>query len=169
MRFCYADPLKHCSCPQHEGPNPVPVSRFGPRPERNGLRSRCKACEARKRVSSRNADPEESRQQERQWRQANPGKIRAKNRRVYWAAPEKAIAATRRGQQRARDQVLDHYGRACACCGTTESLGIDRRMYRWLIKQGFPDGFQVLCNRCNSSKGTGPACRIKHRSRKVTA
>jgi hypothetical protein len=73
---------------------------------------------------------------------------------------------------------------ACACCGTTEDLGIEHvngdgkaqretlfgtdsvtgRFYRWLIEHGFPDtlALQVHCRPCNSSKGAGPACRLDH-------
>lgn len=34
------------------------------------------------------------------------------------------------------------------------------RMYMWLVAQGFPDGFQVLCLPCNKSKSNGTACRM---------
>ena len=75
---------------------------------------------------------------------------------------------------RARDQVLDHYGRVCVCCGATRGLTIDHvngdgkahreelkgDLYRWLVQEGFPRGFQVLCTPCNSSKGAGLACRM---------
>lgn len=82
------------------------------------------------------------------------------------------------GYQVLRDQVLDHYGRVCACpgCGATEGLTIDHvdpaadlatgltsyKLCRWIIKNGFPEGFQILCKPCNSSKKDGPACRIDH-------
>jgi hypothetical protein len=77
-------------------------------------------------------------------------------------------------------QVFDYYGHACACCGTTENLSVDhvdgqkaqhfaqagltnnQSLYRWLIAQGFPDGFQVLCMPCNASKRQGRACRLIH-------
>jgi hypothetical protein len=97
--------------------------------------------------------------------------------------------AARRSQRYAelKAAVLAHYGTVCACCGTTESLTIDHidgdgrqhriamtsprnrigdlgaaTMYTWLIKNGFPAGFQTLCKPCNSSKGTGERCRIDH-------
>ena len=64
----------------------------------------------------------------------------------------------------------------CACCGETliEFLTIDHinndgakhrmeiggrkdfgghQLYRWLIKQGFPEGYRVLCINCNFSLG----------------
>ncbi len=35
-------------------------------------------------------------------------------------------------------------------------------MYRWLIRNGFPEGFQTLCMPCNSSKRDGDRCRLGH-------
>jgi hypothetical protein len=74
--------------------------------------------------------------------------------------------------------VFGHYGTACACCGGTADLQIDHvngdgaahraqvgrgtSMYRWLASNGFPSGFQTLCRRCNTSKGTGAACTLNH-------
>ncbi|HEV8276270.1 MAG TPA: hypothetical protein VGQ26_11325 [Streptosporangiaceae bacterium] len=79
--------------------------------------------------------------------------------------------------------VLAHYGRQCACCGTTDDLTIDhiagdggqhrrelfgrtdhggQHYWLWLIKQGFPPGHQVLCRPCNASKGRTAHCRLDH-------
>jgi hypothetical protein len=80
--------------------------------------------------------------------------------------------------------VFAHYGGPmCACCAATEDLTIDHvhgggnahrqelfgsswhdsyRFYRWLIREGFPDGYQVMCRPCNISKADGPACRLWH-------
>jgi len=60
----------------------------------------------------------------------------------------------------------------CACCGEnhleflaidhTNSTGAEHRknigtgsdnMYRWLKKNGYPEGFRVLCHNCNQSLG----------------
>ena len=95
----------------------------------------------------------------------------------------------REQQQRCRNRitakVFDYYGRECACCGATGNLTIDHvdgggtahrialfgqsggeragaQFYSWLIRQGYPDGYQVLCMSCNCSKNDGPACRINH-------
>jgi ribosomal protein S14 len=69
-----------------------------------------------------------------------------------------------------RKQVLDAYGRKCACCGITEevfltvdhiandgaehrrSIGGKSNFYRSIIKEGFPDKYQILCWNCNSAK-----------------
>lgn len=74
-----------------------------------------------------------------------------------------------------RLRVLKHYSGKnkpdCACCGIDfyEFLAIDhinggglkhRRemhsqigLYRWLITNGFPEGFRVLCHNCNLARG----------------
>lgn len=80
--------------------------------------------------------------------------------------------------QKLRFECLTHYGGSppkCICCGETEIgfLSIDhingggnkhrrqidsknhcsgRMFYHWLIKNNFPEGFQVLCMNCNWGK-----------------
>ncbi len=70
-----------------------------------------------------------------------------------------------------RLEVFEAYGGArCACCGEDgyDFLTLDHRhggggkhrrklggslmVYRWLIKKGFPQGYQVLCWNCNAAK-----------------
>jgi hypothetical protein len=72
-----------------------------------------------------------------------------------------------------RDSVYRAYGGyVCACCGENEKafLSIDHvnndgadhkrlnrlhtgeQMYRWIIRNGFPKGFQILCMNCNWGK-----------------
>lgn len=79
-----------------------------------------------------------------------------------------------------RLEVLRHYSGGeprCACCGetTVEFLCIDLifgggnkhrretgtltgKMYRWLKKSGFPEGFRVLCHNCNMARGFYGRC-----------
>lgn len=75
-----------------------------------------------------------------------------------------------------RKVVLDHYGRVCACCGGEDDLQIDHvngdggthrnrvgggtAIYRYIIKNDFPEGFQTLCGSCNRSKTDGHRCRL---------
>ena len=84
---------------------------------------------------------------------------------------------------RLRQKIFAHYGEQCACCGSDDRPTIDHKAgdggdhrmkmfgrrtgnsggtYRWLIRNGFPEGFQTLCSPCNNSKQNGPACRINH-------
>jgi hypothetical protein len=159
-----------------------PLEEFARRNNRpNGRQPRCKACQAawkaanRERIralaSVRSARPEV--------RERN----RAAMRRFRAARPERSKEINEAASKRTREQVFDHYGRVCACCGATEDLNIDHlggggakhrkalfgspnaagdQFYRWLVREGFPPGFAVLCGPCNQSKGDGWWCRLDH-------
>lgn len=82
------------------------------------------------------------------------------------------LAATKRSYDRIKVEVINHYGGKCNCCGEEERMfltidhiasdGAEHRRnnniksgsgtYRWLKKNGFPRGFQVLCYNCNSGR-----------------
>jgi len=90
----------------------------------------------------------------------------------------------RKYRKRLRMNVLIHYGGnppKCACCGEDiiEFLTIDHIygggdahrkrvggnrspsslvMYRWIIKNNYPEMFQVLCYNCNCAKGCYGYC-----------
>jgi hypothetical protein len=70
-----------------------------------------------------------------------------------------------------RQEVLDRYGRECACCGESiemflcvdhvngggnqhrKEIGVGSvRLYSWLKQNGWPDEFQILCCNCNAGK-----------------
>lgn len=106
--------------------------------EPDGLFSYCKACSAARARTARN----------------RPGRK----------------AAARERHRRERLAVLSHYGGRCACCGEAEPdfLAIDHPagdgtahrksirnapIYRWLVKEGLPDGYRVLCHNCNCARG----------------
>ena len=79
-------------------------------------------------------------------------------------------AAMRRHYRKLRDTVMQHYGSECRCCGEQElrfleidhinndgakhrkEIGVGHILYRWLIDQGFPGDFQILCSNCNAGK-----------------
>lgn len=86
--------------------------------------------------------------------------------------------------KRVKLTVLTHYGNnnlGCICCGESEPkfLTIDHivqigrknktergrtghNMYRYLIKNHFPEGFQTLCFNCNSGRAiNGGICPHK--------
>lgn len=84
-----------------------------------------------------------------------------------------AIIGRRGRQQREKMEVLSHYSNGkpiCKCCGESifEFLCIDHingggkehrkqvgngHFYRWLRKNNYPKGLQVLCHNCNMAKG----------------
>jgi len=100
-------------------------------------------------------------EQGRRWRAANRDKHRAEGKRF---------------RERTRAAVLHAYGGVCVCCGETEVkfLGIDHiegggtthrkelggvgKLYAWLLKQGCPDGYRLLCHNCNLARGFYGAC-----------
>lgn len=84
----------------------------------------------------------------------------------------KILKRTRGDYAAAKAAVFSHYGRECACCGETEPLFLTmdhvnndgarhrktpgqsshNNIYGWLVRNGFPGGFQVLCMNCNQGK-----------------
>ena len=83
-----------------------------------------------------------------------------------------------------KNQVFLHYGNGvpqCSCCGELEMvfLTIDHidgrekyehkyrnagyKLYAWLIKNNFPDGFQILCWNCNWAKHRLGSCPHQHK------
>lgn len=83
-----------------------------------------------------------------------------------------------------RNQVIQHYGGKCKCCGETEKtfLAIDHvngngnnhrkqiqkscgtSFNKWIINQNFPDDLQILCYNCNMSKYLlGGICAHAHK------
>lgn len=134
----------------------------------------------------RAANPEKIRERDQRYYRDNREVVLQTNRQWENANRDKVNEYQRRRAARRRDAVLEHYGRACACpgCYSTENLVIDHingdgrqhrtelfgenqkgggvRFHTWLIKNNFPPGFQTLCSRCNTSKGTGPRCLLDH-------
>lgn len=89
---------------------------------------------------------------------------------------------TNKHNRLAREMVLAAYGGTCTCCGENrepflvidhiEGDGAVHRAqirkgtrwaagawtYRWLIENGYPEGFQVLCANCNMAKDRPGGC-----------
>ncbi len=78
--------------------------------------------------------------------------------------------------KRLRQEVIDHYGGVCECCGESriEFLAIDHikgngnqhrkevkggtPMLKWIKRNNFPDGLRLLCHNCNMSIGMYGYC-----------
>lgn len=123
---------------------------------------------------------EAERDRRRRHREANPEAAREYDRRHYAENREAEIERNRRYVAHIQALVFNHYGWLCACCSTARTLSIDHvngggtahrmalfgrstesvQFYLFLIAEGFPAGYQTLCNRCNASKASGPHCRL---------
>ncbi len=156
---------KHCA-----GCNTTkPLEQFGGSDRRRRTCHECEAAYARRRY------------------EVNREKERERGRRYYAANREQALERASCYTDSLRAAVFSHYGSACACCGSTERLSIDHvngggqrhrqelfgrqggwGFYVWLIKRGFPSGYQPLCLPCNSSKGCGERCRLDHATSDTT-
>ncbi len=98
----------------------------------------------------------------------------------YWIKNKERLKEYKRQHwkevwKKERKEVLDHYGNMCVCCKETqeEFLTIDHihgggnkhkkemkisNIYKWLIKNNFPEGFRLLCYNCNCSLGFRGYC-----------
>jgi len=131
----------------------------------------------------------------KEWRIGHPDQRRLIDKRAVANKPEYYRALKKYSyytwREKLRLQVFDHYSNhtfKCACCGESEQdfLVIDhisgngnqhrravfgkinaggKAMHRWLVKEGFPPGFQLLCANCNTSRGKHGEC--VHRSRPI--
>lgn len=124
------------------------------------------------------------RERQRRWRAANGDRKRVQDQARYEADSSSKRASVQRRTSTVRLLALHHYGTTCGCCGTDDDLTIDHvrgdgaahrkrlsgstrggggtQLYAWLRREGFPEGFQTLCRRCNRSKGNGPRCFLLH-------
>jgi len=73
-----------------------------------------------------------------------------------------------------RNLCIQHYGPDCKCCGESryEFLAIDHingggrkhrkviggKLARWLVRNGLPEGFRILCHNCNMALGQYGFC-----------
>jgi predicted restriction endonuclease len=96
-----------------------------------------------------------------------------------YSEENKEVMIIRRKERstRLRNIVLEHYGGKCVCCGESqiEFLSIDHvnndgaierkekhlrgpNLYSYIIKNGFPNSYRVLCYNCNMSLGMHGYC-----------
>lgn len=107
------------------------------------------------------------------WREAHPERAAENARRATRMWRDRNPNYSKERIQKLRLIILKHYGGdppKCRFCGENhiEFLTVDHilgggsqhrkkvgggtRFYSWLIKNGFPEGFQILCWNCNISK-----------------
>lgn len=95
-----------------------------------------------------------------------------------FSCAERARNERKRFDKKVKLEVFNAYGAmVCACCGErrVEFLTIDHiegcgrehrktlrfsgsQFYRWLRKNNYPQGFQILCYNCNCAKGHSRYC-----------
>ena len=122
---------------------------------KDGLQDWCKACAQSHYVKYRNA---------------NRTSVNDKSRERYAYQKATGVPAGVKWKRLLRLSIIEHYGGECACCkeqrieflcvdhtnggGTKHRKELGRvSIYSWIKKNGYPDGFRVLCWNCNSSMG----------------
>src|SRR6185437_16214029 len=101
------------------------------------------------------------RKRNNKYRASNLEKARESYRKWYANHGQKHLDATKRRYDALRQQIFEHYGRECACCGerepdfltldhingggTKHRKSVGQRVYADLRKRGFPTGFRTLC------------------------
>ena len=114
----------------------------------------------------------------RKYREANRKKVRQYSRDWRKKNPERDKELGRQERTRLKADVFNHYGKgkvACKKCGFSDYMALEidhiknngaderRRLfgnrlyagttfYRWLRKNGYPTGYQILCANCNIIK-----------------
>jgi hypothetical protein len=133
-------------------------------PENLTKRGSCKLCRPANRKRHYDKNPEKYKAKRRQFRVNHPNFDKEYNRKV-------------------RQEVLDHYGNKCTCCGESlyEFLAFDHiegggsktrretgiygsKFTLWLRKNNFPEGFRILCHNCNVALGLYGYCPHQRRT-----
>jgi len=65
-----------------------------------------------------------------------------------------AYSARKNGLRNALFPVIDHVNGG----GNTHRKEVGKTVYRWLRKQGYPEGYRVLCDNCNAALGRYGYC-----------
>ena len=143
----------------------TPLERFSEDPRYKGGRSSwCRDCQKTYAAEWQQKNKRKRLAQSREWDAKNRERRKEINR-----------ASALRRYRRIKAKVFKAYGGRCECCGESSQvfLAIDHvdgggnehrrllnlwgsaRFYGWLVKNDFPDGFQVLCHNCNFAKSNG--------------
>lgn len=139
----------------------LPLVNFVFRQSKSRYSSRCKEC-----ISKQN----------KAYYSRNRDQVKASARKYYWENREKIREYDnwyhKERHRKLKAQVVEHYGGKCACCGEEEILflsvdhidenGAEMRksgshptgtqFFQWLVRQGYPLDFQILCYNCNIAK-----------------
>lgn len=110
----------------------------------------------------------------KKWNILNKNKIRKHKKSYYLINKERLDKKTKETKLKNRQIVYNHYGNKCSCCGEDNiyfltidhvnndgqkdrlKSGFKRKgnsLYIKIIKENFPNTYQLLCWNCNCSKG----------------
>jgi hypothetical protein len=176
---CTAVPLRSCTRCRHS----KPLDEFSPSKRwSDGLAKHCQRCTERLRAKRRRylerhheSHLERRRAYYRRTHEQDPSGTIERWRAWHLANPTANKDSHRRQRIRLREAALDAYGRSCGCCGecVPSMLTIDHingdgaahrktitdRFYRWLLNNGYPEGYRTLCWNCNvASYRNGGIC-----------
>lgn len=146
-----------------------PVSEFGPHPKtKDGFQSWCRQCV---REYNRTRYHEKGGRERLAARyRANAEELKARRRAHYAEHREEQLAKSRAQARALKARVIETYGGSCACCGEVEEAfltidhpngdgrkhrtvtGAGSAFYQWLRREGFPEGYVVLCFNCNCGR-----------------
>lgn len=135
-----------------------------------------KLLEKKKKYYIKNKD--KIRKSQKIWEEKNKEKLKAYKKEYYNKIKDKECKRKKEQWKKLKLWVLTYYSNGiprCECCGEThiEFLTINHKngggnkhrkkigignFYRWLIKNNYPSGFNVLCMNCNFSLGKFGYC-----------
>lgn len=166
---------------------PKPCAIHGPNPPDGWLKTaECRTCRNEYLRKYRRERPEQCTAYEGN---RDPEKRKAQHRKSHHKRRDKILPRLRARGIRVKIAVLAHYsGGSMRCASCPESrpyaLAIDHvqergeqhawwgasRLYGWLVKNGYPEGYQILCHNCNSLKSWPKrTSRSRNSSRKAEA
>lgn len=114
----------------------------------------------------------------KKWRSKHYEMFLEQKRRFYRNHRVDLLEKYKRNYQAKRFNVIHHYGGKCSCCGETtyEFLTIEHKngggtkqrkeigagnIINFIIKNNYPDEFDVLCYNCNCAKAFNKICPHK--------
>ena len=140
-----------------------------PKPK-TGKRLYCKSCAQQRKLSNK-------RDYQNKWidsnREYNLEKKRERHQRLYSTPEYKAIrnANIKTRKESLKQEIYNHYGQQCSCCKEKrieflcidhingggnkhrKEIGCHINLYRWIVKNNFPDILRILCFNCNQARG----------------
>jgi len=139
---------------------------------KDGLHSHCKSCHnkmnARWRANHTVEDKKHHRRSNQNYRMKYPERVREQSAKSRAKHKEKYTEKLKIKKEQKRREVLQHYGNKCICCGesnfyflTLDHKASDGSEHRktfkdnivdWIVKNDFPEMFQVLCYNCNLAR-----------------